>query len=152
LPLKDKDEVCQKEVHGKMDVLNMLVNRAVETIEHSETLQTAARIMRDKKVGSLIVVKEGKKTGIISETDITRRAVAEGLVPENETAESIMSSPIITVDIQSTPEKANDLMKENGIRHLAVTEKKEIVGIISVRDLLRYFKVYYDGIGSLKKK
>ena len=135
-----------------MDVLNMLVNRAIETIDHSETLQTAARIMRDKKVGSLLVVKEGKKTGIISETDITRRAVAEGLVLEKETVESIMSSPIISVDIQSTPEKANDLMKENGIRHLAVTEKKEIVGIISVRDLLRYFKVYYDGIGSLKKK
>ena len=135
-----------------MDVLSMLVNRAVETIDYNTTLQVAARIMRDKKIGSLLVVKEGKKTGIISETDIARRAVAEGIVPEKEKVESIMSSPIISVDIQSTPEKANDVMKEKGIRHLAVTEQDEIVGIISVRDLLRYFKVYYDGIGSLKKK
>ena len=135
-----------------MDVLSMLVNRAVETIDYNTTLQVAARIMRDKKIGSLLVVKEGKKMGIISETDIARRAVAEGLVPEKEKVESIMSSPIISVDIQSTPEKANDVMKEKGIRHLAVTEQDEIVGIISVRDLLRYFKVYYDGIGSLKKK
>ena len=135
-----------------MDVLSMLVNRAVETIDYNTTLQVAARIMRDKKIGSLLVVKEGKKTGIISETDIARRAVAEGLVPEKEKVESIMSSPIISVDIQSTPEKANDVMKEKGIRHLAVTEQDEIVGIISVRDLLRYFKVYYNGIGSLKKK
>ncbi len=135
-----------------MDVLSMLVNRAVETIDHNTTLQVAAQIMRDKKIGSLLVVKEGKKTGIISETDIARRAVAEGLVPEKEKVGSIMSSPIISVDIQSTPEMANDIMKEKGIRHLAVTEQDEIVGIISVRDLLRYFKVYYDGIGSLKKK
>jgi CBS domain-containing protein len=134
-----------------MDILSMLVNRSVEKIEHDATLQTAARIMRDKKIGSLLVAKAGKTVGIVSETDLTRRAVAEGFIPDQVKVEKIMSSPIITIDIQSSPEKANDLMKDKGIRHLAVTEKDEIVGIISVRDLLRYFKVYYDGIGSLKK-
>lgn len=135
-----------------MDLLNMLVNREIVTVEHDATLQTAARLMRDHKIGSLLVVKGGKKVGILSETDVTRRAAAEGLVPDQVTAGSIMSSPIITLDVHAAPEKVNDLMKEKGIRHLAVTEKGEIVGIVSVRDLLRYFKVYYDGIGSLKKK
>lgn len=135
-----------------MDVLSMLVNRVIETIDYSATLKTAAQIMRDKKIGSLLVMKEGKKAGILSETDLARRAVAEGLVPDKVKVEAIMSSPIITIDIRSTPEMANDLMKDKGIRHLAVTEQGEIVGIISVRDLLRYFKVYYDGIGTLKKK
>lgn len=135
-----------------MDVLNMLVNRNLVTIDHAATLREAACVMRDKRVGSLLVVKGSKKVGILSETDVTRRAVAEGLVPDHVTVETIMSSPVITLDIQSTPEKVNDLMRDKGIRHLAVTEGGEIIGIISVRDLLHYFKVYYDGIGSLKLK
>jgi len=135
-----------------MDVLSMLVNRDVVTIEHTKTLREAARIMRDKRIGSLIVVKDKKKAGILSETDVSRRAVAEGLIPDQVTVETIMSQPIISLDIHSTPETANDLMKDKGIRHLAVTERGEIVGIISVRDLLHYFKVYYGGIGTLKKK
>ena len=135
-----------------MDVLNMLVNRNIVTIDHTASLREAARVMRDKRVGSLLIVKGGKKIGIISETDVTRRAVAEGLLPDQVTVETIMSSPVITLDIQSTPEMANDLMRDKGIRHLAVTNGGEIIGIISVRDLLHYFKVYYDGIGSLKPK
>lgn len=134
-----------------MDPLNLLVNRSVVTIENSATVQEAARLMRDKKIGSLLIVKGGKMVGILSETDVTRRAAAEGLAPNQVIVESIMSSPIITLEAQSTPEEVNDLMKEKGIRHLAVTEGGEIVGIVSVRDLLRYFKVYYEGIGSLKK-
>lgn len=135
-----------------MDVLNMLVNRKIVTINHTAKLREAARVMRDKQIGSLLVVKGGKTVGIISETDVTRRAVAEGLAPDQVTVETIMSSPVITLDIQSTPEMANDLMRDKGIRHLAVTESGEIIGIISVRDLLHYFKVYYNGIGSLKPK
>jgi signal-transduction protein with cAMP-binding, CBS, and nucleotidyltransferase domain len=135
-----------------MDLLNMLVNKSVETIDHNATLKAAAQRMRDRKIGSLIVTKEGKEIGIVSETDVTRKAVAEALNPEQTRISSIMSSPIILIEITETPERANDLMKEKGIRHLGVTEKGVFVGIISVRDLLRYFKVYYDGIGSLKPK
>ena len=134
-----------------MDVLNLLVSRNIETVEHDSILREAAITMRDKKIGSLLVVRGGKKIGIISETDIARKAVAEGASVETTTVESIMSAPIITIDRQATPEMANDLMKDHGIRHLGVTEDEEIIGIISVRDLLRYFKVYYDGIGSLRK-
>jgi CBS domain-containing protein len=135
-----------------MNVLKMLYTRKVMTVDYGETLVKAARIMRDKKIGSLLVVKDGKTVGILSETDITRKAVAGGRSAEKAKVESVMSRPVITIDILSTPEKANDLMKEKGIRHLAVTDQGEIAGILSVRDLLNYFKVYYDGIGTLKRK
>ncbi len=133
-----------------MDVLNKLVTRKIATIPHDATLQEAARFMRDQKIGSLLVIKDGDYVGIFSETDVTRRAAAEGLNPKNVRIESIMTSPIISLDIHSEPEKVNDLMKEKGIRHLPLTENGKIIGIISVRDLLRFFKVYYNGIGSLK--
>jgi CBS domain-containing protein len=135
-----------------MDVLNMLINRSIVTIDGAATLQQAARLMRDKRIGSVLVEKNGKITGIVSDTDVTRRAVAENIAPDRVTVESLMSSPLISIDIHSTPEMANDLMKDSGIRHLPVTENDKIIGIISVRDLLHYFKVYYGGIGSLKKE
>jgi len=135
-----------------MDFLKMLVNKSTEVIDHNATLKTAAQMMRDRKIGSLIVTKDGKEIGIVSETDVARKAVAESLNPEQTRISSIMSSPIISIEITESPERANDLMKENGIRHLGVTEKGKFVGIVSVRDLLRYFKVYYDGIGTLKSK
>lgn len=134
-----------------MDVLNMLVNRDVVTIDHQATVREAARLMRERRIGSLLVIRDGRVVGIVSETDITRRAAAEGLAPDQVAVAAIMSHPVISLDIQATPEMANDLMKDRGVRHLAVTEGGEIVGIISVRDLLRYFKIYYNGIGSLKK-
>ena len=133
-----------------MDFLNMLVNKNIETIDPSATLKSAAQRMRDQRIGSLIVMKEGRPIGILSETDVARKAVAEGLNPDQARVSSIMSSPIISIEMNESPERANDLMKEKGIRHLGVTENGKFIGIISVRDLLRYFKVYYDGIGSLK--
>jgi signal-transduction protein with cAMP-binding, CBS, and nucleotidyltransferase domain len=135
-----------------MDLLKMLVNNKIETIDHEAVLKAAAQRMRDRRIGSLIVTQRGKEVGIISETDLTRKAVAEGLNPEKAHVSSIMSSPIISIEITDSPERANDLMKEKGIRHLGITEQGRLIGIISVRDLLRYFKVYYDGIGSLKSK
>lgn len=135
-----------------MDLLNMLVNKHIEVINHDDTLKVASEKMRDKEVGSLIVLKYGKEVGIISETDVTRKAVAAGLNPDQTRVSFIMSSPIISTEITDTPEHANDVMKERRIRHLGITENGKLIGIISVRDLLRYFKVYYDGIGSLKSK
>ncbi len=135
-----------------MDLLNMLVNKNLATIDHRATAQEAGRKMRDLKIGSLIVTRDGKESGIVSETDLVRKTVAEGQPPGEVRVSSIMSSPIISIEIGQTPEKANDLMKENGIRHLGITEQGKLIGIVSVRDLLRYFKVYYDGIGSLKPK
>jgi len=135
-----------------MDLLKMLVNNKIETIDHEAVLKAAAQRMRDRRIGSLIVTQMGQEVGIISETDLTRKAVAEGLNPETAHVSSIMSSPIISIEITESPEQANELMKEKGIRHLGITEQGRLIGIISVRDLLRYFKVYYDGIGSLKSK
>ena len=135
-----------------MDVLNMLVTHAVETVEHDATIRAAAQKMRDRRIGSLVVIRSGREVGIISETDLARKAVADGMNSDQSPVSAIMSAPIISIDKNATPEQANELMKDRGIRHLLVTDGGRMIGIVSVRDLLRYFKVYYDGIGSLRPK
>jgi CBS domain-containing protein len=107
----------------------------------SDTLMIeAAQLMRDRKVGALLIEEGGDFVGIVSESDMVRRAMAEGLNPERTRLKEIMSQPIISIDIDKSARDANDLMATRGIRHLAVTDRGKIVGIISVRDLVICFK------------
>jgi len=120
--------------------LAVMMNRTIRTIPKEATLLETAILMRDLRVGAVIVEDEGRFVGIISETDLVRKGIAEGREPGRVKVQTIMSSPIITIDIDRPASDASDLMSEKGIRHLAVTDGGKIVGVISVRDLLRYYK------------
>jgi len=120
--------------------LAVMMNRKMRTIQTGATLLEAARLMREVRVGALLVEENGQFVGVVSETDLVRKAMAEGREIGQEKVRTIMSSPIITIDIDRPASDASDLMSEKGIRHLAVTDSGKIVGVISVRDLLRYYK------------
>ncbi len=120
--------------------LAVIMNRRIRTVPVATTLAEAARQMRAERTGALLVTDDGRYVGIVSETDLVRRAMADGLDPQQEAVRRIMSQPIISIDIGRTAHEASDLMADRGIRHVAVTEDHEIVGMVSVRDLLRYFK------------
>jgi len=66
--------------------------------------------------------------------------VAKGSDLSKEKVEAIMSAPVSSIDIHRTPQDAHDMMADLGVRHLAVTDAGKIVGLLSVRDLLVYFK------------
>ena len=123
-----------------MLTLAVLMSRELKTISHEATVHKAAGIMKDQRIGSLLVTRNGNYAGIVSETDLVRRVMAEGMDPGETRIERVMSSPIIGIDIEKTAEEANTIMSENAIRHLAVTDQEKIVGLLSVRDLLIYFK------------
>jgi len=120
--------------------LAVMMNKNMRTIQTEGTLLEAARLMRELQVGALLVEENGHLIGVVSETDLVRKAMAEGRDVGREKVRTIMSSPIITIDIERPASDASDLMSEKGIRHLAVTDAGKIVGVISVRDLLRYYK------------
>jgi CBS domain-containing protein len=120
--------------------LAVMMNRTIRKIQTEATLLEAAKVMREVRVGALMVEDAGQLVGVVSETDLVRKAMAEGRDLRQEKVRTIMSSPIITIDIDRPASDASDLMSEQGIRHLAVTDGGKIVGVISVRDLLRYYK------------
>ncbi|MGQ0810534.1 MAG: CBS domain-containing protein [Nitrospiraceae bacterium] len=120
--------------------LAVMMRRTFKTISPDATLRETAEHMRDAKVGALFVVEAGDYIGVVSEADLVRKAMAVGVDTAVIRVRSVMSSPVITINIERSAHDASDLMAEKGIRHLAVTEDGHIVGIISVRDLLRYFK------------
>jgi CBS domain-containing protein len=114
----------------------MIPREKFVTVERDTETQTAARIMRDRGIGSLFVTNGKEIIGILTDTDMVRRVVAAGADTIKTTVEQIMSAPILTIDENKSLLDANDLMARTHIRHLGVTQDSKLVGMISVRDLV----------------
>ncbi len=123
-----------------MATVGQLMTRDLSFIAAEASIQEAARAMHDRHIGSLLVKEQDEFSGIVTETDVVE-AVADKLdeIPRL-TVQRVMSKPIITVERNMSPHYARDLMADRKIRHLGVTEDGKIVGVVSVRDLLAYFK------------
>ena len=132
-PIRDLDDVYRP--------LSVLMRTAMEKIDREETLSTAATFMTDKRIGSLLVIQGGEVVGIVTERDLVQKVIALEKNPNQITAGTVMTSPLIEIDINRTVHDASELMAEKGIRHLPVTENHAIVGILSVRDLIRMISV-----------
>ena len=120
--------------------LAVMMRRTLRTVSPDATLLEAARLMRDVKVGALLVYEAGHYSGIVSESDLVRKGMAESCSSQEVLVRAVMSSPLLSIDIARSAHEASEKMAEHGIRHLAISQEGRIVGIISVRDLLHYFK------------
>lgn len=123
-----------------MSTLIQVMRKELKNVRHDASVKDAAKRMRDERVSSLLVEKNNELVGIITDTDVVRRAVAEGSDLTNTAVHTIMTSPIATIESLRTVQDAHDMMGDLSVRHLGVTEKGKLVGVVSVRDLLMYFK------------
>lgn len=120
--------------------LDNIMTRRIEKIGVKSTIQEAARAMSMRKIGSIFIEDDGELVGILTETDILRKAVALGMDLKNDRVDQIMSKPIISVEMSQNPSQVSDLMGDAGIRHMGVRDGGKIVGIVSARDLLVHFR------------
>jgi len=92
--------------------------------------------MRDKGIGSVIIVDERKPVGILTERDIVRRITAVGLNPEILTVEKVCSKPVVAVNDILEVDDAVDIMRDNKIRRLVIVDNNDdVVGIITSDDI-----------------
>ncbi|MBN2065974.1 MAG: CBS domain-containing protein [Candidatus Thermoplasmatota archaeon] len=106
------------------------------TVTPTMTVKQAAEIMRKKKIGNCIVSDE-KPIGILTESDILKKVVAEDLKASEVLVRDIMQTPLIVIDPYVEIEEAMKIMSKCNIRRLPVVEKGELIGIITQRDVLR---------------
>jgi formate/nitrite transporter len=97
----------------------------------------AVQVMNQHVSSSILVGKDGKAVGIVSEADVVRRVVAEGLSPASVRIEQIMSAPLIGVDVKTPVYEVYRTMADRHIRHLIITDGERQIGFVSVKDLLR---------------
>ena len=121
-------------MQGIQTVQDIMVRKVV-TAKHITTLTEIARLMRKNRIGSVIIVKDRKPTGILTESDFIK-LVARGTNMKNAVAEDFMHRNVVTCDPSITVIDALMVMRAEKIRHLPVVRKGLLVGIISIRDLI----------------
>ncbi|HUA26868.1 MAG TPA: CBS domain-containing protein [Steroidobacteraceae bacterium] len=111
--------------------------RALFSIEPEDPVLEAVRMMADRHVGALLVMRGTELAGILSERDYARKVVLLGRSSAETPVWQIMTSPVITVSPDNSIQDCMRLMTERRIRHLPVVDGGRVVGMISIGDLVK---------------
>ncbi|TKB83703.1 MAG: CBS domain-containing protein [Nitrospira sp.] len=125
-----------------MSTVSRIMSKNPKTVGPAVSIVSAAKKMRTARVGSLLVKKGKQLVGIVTDTDIVRRAVATSKPLGKLTVEKIMTTPLCTIEGSESVDDAQEMMGDLGVRHLAVTKAGEIVGVVSVRDVMLSYRKY----------
>ena len=111
---------------------------AVHSISPDRSVYDALEELEEKNIGSLVVVDNGKLTGIFTERDYARKVILKGRSSKDTLVRDIMSSPPLFVNPDNTLDECMQLMTDKFIRHLPVLENGALIGIVSIGDLVKY--------------
>lgn len=128
--------------HGSVAIegrVSEYMTEEVRSVRWDATLKDAGKLLQKYKIGLLFVDDDRRYVGVITESGLSRNAVAKGLDPNTTLVKTVMSRKIVSIEDNEPIVDAVKLMKEHGIRHLAVTKDETVVGIISISDIVRYY-------------
>ena len=111
---------------------------AVHTISPGSTVYDALEELEEKNIVSLVVIENGKLTGVFTERDYARKVILKGRSSKETLVRDIMSSHPLFVNPDNTLDECMQLMTDKFIRHLPVLENDELVGVISIGDIVKY--------------
>jgi CBS domain-containing protein len=117
-------------------VKEVMTNEPI-TLDRDASLVEAARVMRDRGIGDVIVVEGEDAEGIVTDRDIVIRGVAEGVDPRTTRLGQVVSGDLASVAPDDPVERAIELMREKAVRRLPVLESGKPVGVVSLGDLAK---------------
>jgi CBS domain-containing protein len=121
----------------RIKYLLSLKGNALWSIGPDEPVLHAIRLMSEKEIGALPVMRDDQLVGIVSERDYARKVILKGRSSAETSVEQIMTTPVLTVSPDETVHRCMELMTEKRIRHLPVLEKHKVIGMISIGDLVK---------------
>ena len=118
-------------------ILKSKPEQTVHTITPSTSVFDAVKLMAEKNIGALLVMEDVNMVGIITERDYARKIVLMGRSSKESPVRDIMTSPVMYVRPGQTNEECMALMTDSRVRHLPVMDNGELIGLISIGDLVK---------------
>lgn len=122
-----------------MKIRQILQGKAINTIysvSSDQTVLEALKLMADKNIGAVLVVDDGQLTGIFSERDYARKIVLKDRHSDDTLVREVMTPRVITIEPDQGLDECMVIMSDKHIRHLPVMDKGELMGIISINDVV----------------
>lgn len=123
---------------GKVRNLLQTKGHTVYSVEPSIMVYRAIELMCEKNIGGLLIVEDGKLLGIFTERDYARKLILKGKSSKDTPIRDLMTSNLITVTSDTSVDDCMRVMTGRKIRHLPVLENNELVGLISIGDVVRF--------------
>ena len=111
--------------------------RDVSTIGPDETVLEALKLMAEKELGALVVMEDGKLKGLISERDYARKVILKGRTSLETKVGEVMTQKVVCATLRRTAEEVMAVMTEKRVRHLPIIDEKQVVGLVSIGDLVK---------------
>jgi CBS domain-containing protein len=124
---------------------SLIGDRQTFHVEADTLVSDVVGTMVEHNIGAVAVMRSGELAGLFSERDLMRRVVHEGRDARNTRVSEVMTRDLVTVSPERSLEDCLELMRERGFRHLPVCRGKQLLGVISLRDLLAHAVVEKDG-------
>lgn len=116
---------------------HLIAGQELSVISKDQSVFEAASLMTEKNIGAVPVVEGNRVVGIFSERDIMKRVVARSLDPQKTRVQEVMSTELIVGSPDEDIVQIESKMKLAGIRHLPIIQEDQLIGILSLRDLLQ---------------
>ncbi len=128
-------------------MLSEIMQTRLKSISEEASIVEAAETMRQETIGGLLVERNGTYIGLLTDTDIVRKGVGAKMNLEETKVKNLMTANLPTRQVSRTSHEAYDMMGDLGLRHLIICDGEQVVGLVSMRDLLLYFKSLEPSIG-----
>jgi CBS domain-containing protein len=125
-----------------------LVEKDYITLGPEETADRAARLMKERRHGFVIVSEKGRPLGIVTEWDFIEKVLGEGKDASRVRLSEMMSTHLVSIEAKATLDEVAQLMAQRGVRRVLVFEGDRLLGIVTARTILARLKEYVDKVSS----
>jgi CBS domain-containing protein len=141
-----------------VQIHDIMITKVITTTKNS-TLEEAIKLMNDHEIGCLIVTENKKAVGILTERDLLKRILAKSENLKRIRVQEVMSTPLISVEPTVEIGDASKLMFEKNIKKMPITRKGELIGLVTLTDILRIqpqlikmYKIFSTGLAPRRIK